>query len=478
MTSYTKNGWLYISVSGSPQERGYSYGKAIVEEMAKIQIMVRFHIFESLGVEWEYFITVAKRLFTPYIYRHYKEIYDEIFYIVKGINDFGGSITIDEMVAWNNYFTVTIDWFNSEYKNIYNKKYNIHLTPRSVVYKGKSNERCSAFICNGDYTLDGKIVCGHNNFSDFVEGQYGKQVLDINPTNGNRMLIQGFVGWVWSGTDFFVTSAGIIGTETTIGGFQNYAFESPISCRIRTAMQYGNSFDDYVKILTTHNSGDYANSWLFGDINTNEIMRVELGRSYVNVEKKHNGYFIGFNATYDPRIRNLECSDTGFNDIRRHQGARKVRLTQLMEKYKGKIDLEIGKIIMSDHYDVYTKKTNPCSRTVCSHYELDAREYMSDPTRPLPYQLRGACDGNLITTDMAKNMSFCLKYGCSCKIPFSNEKFFKEHIEWIQYKDYVFSRPYEPWTIFKIYQPTNNHDRTKKRIKINHNYTLRNNDVK
>jgi hypothetical protein len=250
-------------------------------------------------------------------------------------------------------------------------------------------------------------------------------------------------------------------------------------------MQYGKSLDDYVEILTTRNSGDYANSWLFGNINTNEIMRIELGRQYVNVERKTNGYFIGFNATYDPRIRNLECSDSGYNDLRRHQGARKVRLTQLMNKYKGKIDLEVGKLIMADHYDVYLKKTNPCSRTICSHYELDAREYMSDPSRPLPFQLRGACDGNLVTSELAENMSFCLKYGCSCNnTPFSNEKYFKEHVEWIQYKDYVHSRPIQPWTIFSSsnhVESSSNVNVSKKRKyknKMRHNHTIRNNDVK
>jgi hypothetical protein len=479
MKRYVKNGWLYISVSGTSKEIGYGYGQAIADTMTDIQKMLRFHVYETTGREWDYFIMVAKRLFLPLIKEKYYEYYLEMLYMAKGINSSGGSITLEEIVAWNNYFTITSDWYNSKYKMIYDKNYNIPID-NSLTYKKASTERCSAFICNGDYTKDGKIVCGHNNFSDFVEGQFAKQVLDIKPINGNRMLIQGFVGWIWSGTDFFVTEAGILGTETTIGGFDNYSFESPISCRIRTAMQYGNTFEDYIKILTTNNSGDYSNSWYFGNINTNEIMRIELGRTYVNVERTSNGYFIGFNATYDPRIRNLECSDTGFNDIRRHQGARRVRLTQLMDKYKGEIDLEIGKKIMGDHYDVYLKKINPCSRTVCSHYNMDAREYMSDPSRPLPYQPRGACDGNLITTKLAQNMSFCLKYGSSCNIPFDSKTFFKEHIEWSQYENYVVSRPNQPWTIFSITQPssqTQPHS-TKKNINKKHNHTVRNNDVK
>ena len=476
--SYTKNGWLYISVKGSSKEIGYTYGQAISEEMTKIQSMLRYHVYETTGHTWDYFIDVAKRIFIPLIKAKYHEYYLEMLFMSKGINSVGGSITLEEVVAWNNYFTITSDWYNSKYKVMYDKKYNIPID-NSLTYKKASTERCSAFICNGDYTKDGKIVCGHNNFSDFVEGQFAKQVLDIKPLKGNRMLIQGFVGWIWSGTDFFVTEAGILGTETTIGGFENYSFKDPISCRIRTAMQYGNNFDDYVKILTTDNSGDYANSWYFGDINTNEIMRIELGRNYVNVEKKSNGYFIGFNATYDPRIRNLECTNSGFNDIRRHQGARRVRLTQLIEKYKGKIDLEVGKTIMGDHYDVYLKKTNPCSRTICSHYELDAREYMSDPSRPMPFQPRGACDGNLITTQLAQEMSFCLKFGSSCNIPFISEKFFKEHIEWDHYKDYVVSRPTEPWTIFGISSSSHTHSHSiRKKNTKKHNHTVRNNDVK
>ena len=140
--------------------------------------------------------------------------------------------------------------------------------------------------------------------------------------------------FIWSGTDFFVTTAGIIGTETTIGGFQPYEKKIPIAYRIRTAMQYASSIDDYLSILTNGDSGDYANSWLIADIKTNEIARIELGLKFFSVHRTKNGYLIGFNAPFDPRIRNIEVENSGFYDIRRHQGARKVRLEELMKKYK------------------------------------------------------------------------------------------------------------------------------------------------
>jgi hypothetical protein len=126
----------------------------------------------------------------------------------------------------------------------------------------------------------------------------------------------------------------------------------------------------------------------------------------------------------------------------------------LMTKYKGQIDLEIGKLILSDHYDVYLEKENPCSRTVCSHYDEDAREFMSDPSRPLPFQPRGAIDGNLIDTALAKNMSMLLKFGRSCEIPFIADEFFKKHSQWIDLQPYLKDRPNQPWTVFTITELT------------------------
>ena len=455
--SYEMNGWLYVSVHGNPKERGYAYGYLIANEMKKVFEMLHYIIYQDYGRPWDFFIEAGEKLLKQTIMDEFQEFYEEMEGFAEGCCANGTKTTIDEILAWNNYFTLTESWYSNRDGKV-----------KSPGGEGGAKDRCSAFMANGDWTKDGKIVVAHNNFSNFVDGQYARIVLDLKPTKGARMLIQGFPGWIWSGTDFFVTSKGIIGTETTIGGFLPYENKWPISCRIRKAMQYGNSLDDYVDILLKENSGDYANSWLFGDINTNEILRLELGLKYHSTERTKNGYFIGFNAPYDPRIRNLECMNTGFDDIRRHQGARRVRLDDLMDEYKGKINIDIAQIILADHYDVYLHKENPCSRTVCSHYELDAREYMSDPSRPKPYQPRGALDGNVCDTSMAKKMSFCLRYGDSCGIPFFKDKFCDEHREWAYLRPFLHDRLQQPWTNFTI----------NSKLKIKKDLTIRKTDRK
>ena len=439
--SYESNGWTYISISGNAKERGYAYGYLIADQFKQIQEMLKFLVYDDYGQTWDFFIKAGKIYLKETIMKNFREFYDEMVGIAQGCTDAGTHTTVDEIIAWNNYFTLTGGW----YPQLYLKEGN------SGSKEGGAPDRCSAFIAVGDYTQDGKIIVAHNSFSTFVDGQYMNCILDINPTDGHRILMQTSPGWMWSGSDFFVTSKGIVGTETTIGGFTPFENNYTIACRIRQAMQYGNTLDDYVKILLHENSGDYANSWLFGDTNTNEILRIELGLKYHNVERTKNGYYIGFNATYDPRIRNLECSNSGFDDIRRHQGARRVRLTDLMDENKGKLNVTLALELIADHYDVYLKKENKCSRTVCSHYELDAREYMSQSDRPKPYAPRGAVDGCVADTQLVKDMSFMARWGSSCGTPFNVDEYCNTNRQWNHLKPYLHDRPSQPWTPFTIF---------------------------
>jgi hypothetical protein len=148
-----------------------------------------------------------------------------------------------------------------------------------------------------------------------------------------------------------------------------------------------------------------------------------------------------------------------------------------MEEHKGKINVEVAKKIISDHYDVYLHKENPCSRTVCGHYELDAREYMSDPSRPKPFEARGALDGAVMDTESAKKMGFYMRWGNSCGIPFKVKEYCNAHRQWSQLEPYLKDRPTQPWTYFTItdsYNKTAKKTRSLKPVKVGGKKTRRN----
>ena len=470
------NGWKCITIKGAPHSRGYAHGQLVKKELEEIRAMLKYSLYEDYGRPIETFLEISNDFFKPQIKMNFSELYEEMEGIAKGSGQ-----SIDFIVMWNCF--VSLDYLYASLSQVlearndkalnekYEKMLDIHLDGLKSWSYGSSqlskisgegggknhiatrmrngaDDRCSAFIAVGSYTKDGKIVCAHNTFDNFIDGQYFNVVITIIPSKGHRIMFQGAPGYIFSGTDFFTSSSGIFGTETTLGGFNAYENKDPICCRIRQAMQYGNTLDDYVAYLTKNNSGDYASTWYFGDTNTNEIMRIELGLKYTPVEKTKNGYFIGFNAAYDPRIRNLESVNSGYDDIRRHQGARRVRLEQLMREHKGVIDDNIAKQIISDHYDVYLNKINLCSRTVCSHYELDDRAFMSQADRPKPYAPRGAVDGKVITSDLARESKFMGIWGSSCGTPFYKDEFCKRNLQWEALKPYLHDRISQPWTIF------------------------------
>jgi hypothetical protein len=447
--SYDKNGWKYISVKGKPKERGFAHGYFAAKYFKEAQRVMKFLVYENTGKHWDFFIEAGKTELKPTIIKHFPEYYEEMEGIAEGCNAGGTETTVDEIITWNNNITLLDFWYPSSTASSGG--------PKLGAEGGGQKDRCSAFVANGDYTTDGKIVIAHNSFVEYMDGQFYNVILDITPNKGHRIIMQTAPCCIWSGTDVFITSKGIMGTETTIGGFNAYENNYTIACRIRKAMQYGNTLDDYVNILLKGNSGDYANAWLFADIHTNEIMRFELGLKYHDVKRTKNGYFYGCNFPFSPEIRNFECSNTGYCDVRRHQGARQVRIPDLIEEHKGKINVEVAKKIISDHYDVYLKKVNPCSRTICAHYDLDAREFMSDPARPKPFQAHGVIDGAVMDTDSAKKMGFYMRWGNSCGMPFNAKEYCNEHRQWKHLEPYLRDRPTQPWTFFTITDNYSNH---------------------
>jgi hypothetical protein len=429
---FDKDRWIYIHIEGEPYDRGFQYGYLAAPELGEIMKTIRYMTLWDTGKDWEFFVNASEDLFISQMDQEYLQ---EIKGIAAGANAQKSNLTWQDILAWNGYSELTDYWWENELKEIQ--------STGNKAIKG----RCSAFIATGNATSDGRIVIAHNTWEGFPIGQFYNMILDIKPAEGHRIFMQSIPGHIDSFTDFFVTDAGLVGTETTIGGFESYEpYKAPSFLRVRKAMQYADTMDQFVNILSENRSGGVADSWLLGDTNTGEIMRFELGLNYSNITRTRDGYFIGFNAPTDPRIRNLECSSTGYADIRHPEGARQVRLTELMDENYGRINVDVAKAILADHYDVYLKKINPSSRTIDGHYELDAEEYPGDVDPP--FYPDGTVDGKVANATMAKNMSFWARWGSSSGLPFDASEFLKEHIQYSDLKGYLKDRPTRPWTIF------------------------------
>lgn len=396
-------GWKMLHIYGSPYERGFAHGYLLKNDLKRVLKSFPFLVKEIIKVEFSEYIKESNRQIKPQIKKYFPEYYTEIKGISDGAKRAGINVSVDFLIGWNSHMSL------------------------SYFFKKNFFNHCSAFIATGKATEKGDIVMAHNTHTDFITGQLYNIIMRIVPDSGHPFVMQTSPGLIASISDWFICSTGIVGCETTISGI-NYVpdFGTPFFCRIREAMQYGKTLDDYVKIMLKHNAGDYACSWLFGDINTNEIMLFELGLKNHSVQRTKNGLFYGMNSVMDDNFRKKETNDIDHNNISISVGARNNRLNELLnKKYYGKINLSIGKTVMSDHYDTYLNRYEPNSRSICKHLETSIEHCKTQPFYP-----RGCTDAKVVNTEMAKNMMFLGRFGSGCGRKFSVKKHVKEHPEW------------------------------------------------
>ncbi len=301
--------------------RGFQHGYLLAKEINDaIRASAAVWKYRT-AMEWPWLVEKAKAMFVP---RIDAENLAEIDGIAQGMGAAGVRTSREELVAYNGFIELIAYWWPLE-KEKMQKDAEKAKTPSASASPtarpesrlaandaNASRKACSAFIATGRMTADGRIVLGHNTMSGYADADFNI-ILDIQPDRGHRILMQGTPGWIHSGTDFFITDAGLVGAETTIGGFKGFDPAGiPEFVRMRRATQDAASIDQWCAIIRQGNNGGYANAWLLGDIKTNEIARLELGLKHVGFEKKTDGYFLGSNVaedSEDPSLRDERGRD-------------------------------------------------------------------------------------------------------------------------------------------------------------------------
>jgi len=450
------NGWIFVHLEGAPSEIGFQHGYLLAKEILDAEKVTVLEETHDSKKDWHFFREAARSMMWPHIEREYRE---ELQGIADGLKAQGVELDVWDVVALN----ASPEW------GYYVKEYDRQHKPVATVsastdrgllsaqdptanqkaidrgYPLTAPEHCSAFVATGSYTRGGQIVMAHNNWTSYLDGERWLVILDIAPAKGNRILMDSFPGFIDSGDDFGINSAGILITETTISHFAGYDPNGiPEFVRARKAMQYSGSIDDFARLMKEGNNGGYANDWLVADRKTNEIASLELGLKNVLLERKQDGTFVSANFPISPKLAREE---TNFNlrDAGESANARHARWEQLMKEYKGKIDVAAAQRFLADHYDTYEKKEDPDERTLCGHVDLSPRG--SPPWQP-PFGTAGAVQNKVVDSTLAQRMSFTASAGHSCGMDFRAAEHLRKHPELSWEKELLRDMNSHAWTTF------------------------------
>jgi hypothetical protein len=381
---YPQAGWTVVHIEGEPFDRGYQHGRLLASEITEyVKCLARQQSHKAPEDGWRLTRTLVGATF---LRKFDREQLDEMRGIADGAAAAGATfdgrpIDLIDIAAAN---------VQVEYETL-----DAALAAQPTGQEGARFPRpaapkwtppppadhCSAFAATGPATADGKLVIGHITMSGLPNALGTNVWIDVKPAKGHRVVMQGFPGAIWSAQDYYLNSAGIVLTETTIRQTKFNPDGVPLTSRARRAMQYGSSIDDVVKHLTEKNNGLYTNDWLIGDANTNEVASLELGTTTFKLRRSSKnewllpgteGFYWGCNNTKDLGVR-LDTlpslTDRPFNLTWRPSDRDKSWL-RLYQKHRGKVDAEFGKLAF---------RTPP----LAAHPSLDAKVTTADMAKRL-----------------------------------------------------------------------------------------------
>jgi len=435
------NNWHYVHLEGNPFQIGYQHGYLLADNI-DLSWKACIHVYwsEEYFGDWWYAARDISRL---YIWpKLTAEMKLEIEGITAGVRAKGLQWDKWDILAFNSWADIDTYWDVWETGKGHPTGGHI---PLQLMEKG-----CSAFITTGSYTKDDEIVIGHNTWAGYAGDGYWNVIFDLKPDKGHRIVYQSTGGCIWSGQDWIYNDAGLMVCETTLPGMDVYNVKGiPLFVRVRYAMQYGSTIDDFIKILTYQNNGAYSNEWLIGDAKTGEICSLHLGCYAWDIERTFDGFIGSCNYPKGPGVRSETTYDwtipwtTGY--------CRNQRWNELKAYYTANpslIDCSVGMSFLSDHKDLWTNTFEASSRTLCGHGEAETN--VPPQAKPRP---SGAYDGKVTCSDLVLNeMGMWGRWGHPCGTPFIAEDFLALHPEYEWQLPYLHDIPDEgipvPWTYF------------------------------
>jgi hypothetical protein len=380
---YPQAGWTVLHIEGEPYARGVQHGRLMAPEIAaEVRCLAAMHSAKSPADGWKLTRTIVNSLF---LRRYDKEYLEEMRGIADGASAAGAKfdgreidvIDVAAINSWPEIMTLdsALDAAPTGLESLRS------FEGREKTPVPPKPDHCSAFAAVGPATADGKIVFGHITMYSLYPSSFFNVWLDVKSAKGHRVLMQSYPAGIQSGLDYYLNDAGILVAETTIAQTRFDGAGAALASRIRKALQYADSIDKAVEILKEENNGLYTNEWLLADVKINEIAMFELGTHKTKLYRSKNkewyggteGFYWGCNNTKDIDVR-LETIDDVVSGRPEsavfHPSDRDRKWLELYDKYKGKIDVNFGKLAFT---------TPP----IAAYHSVDAKFTTSDMAKEM-----------------------------------------------------------------------------------------------
>jgi len=392
---YDEAGWICLHVEGEPYDRGRQYGELVWAELARfVEKLANLQDKGDPVKGWNALRAMADitllRKYDPEYLEEMKGIADGA--AQAGAKFRGRSLDLLDVVTANS----AIDLSEME------KASSLTATPltgrafaraEADAEPGGRTDRCSSFIATKSATPDGRFLMGQ--LFMWPPGYTGVDwnvMVDVQPTQGHRFVMQTFPGGISSGSDWYLNDAGIVIGETTVAQTPYDADGTPEANRSRKAAQYGGSIDQVAELLKARNNGLYTNDWTIADTKTDEGAVFLLGTHRTRLWRTGSK---GHPADTPGGLKDFVWADNNNRDLM-------VRAEMTPNADNHPVDLAFGPSNRDLAFWAFYQEYGKARFDLAAGVRINASSPVNRPH---------ACDGKLTTAEMAEKLMFIAHFG-------------------------------------------------------------------
>jgi hypothetical protein len=351
---YPQAGWIVLHIEGAPYDRGLQHGRLMAAEIVDfIKTRATCRSAKAPTEAWRDVRTLVNALF---LRRYDAEYLEEMKGIADGAAAAGAKyddrpVDLIDIVTLNSDMEVNYlaPGVHATATGLDDKKYD---EPISTERPHSAEEHCSAFAATAPATADGEIIFGHITMCGLADAHHYNVWLDLSPAAGRRVVMQTYPGGIMSGLDYYLNDAGILVLETTIRQTDFDITGLALASRIRRAVQYAETIDKAIEILSAANNGLYSNEWMLADIKTGEIAMFELGTHSSKLWRSSKdqwpggtkGFYWGCNNAKDMEVRKESLPSLGGKpgNLVLHPSDRDRAWLRLFGEHRGRLSVDFG----------------------------------------------------------------------------------------------------------------------------------------
>jgi predicted choloylglycine hydrolase len=212
-------------------------------------------------------------------------------------------------------------------------------------FLGEIVNSCSIWAACGEATITGETLLGMNSDEE-KESTHWEIIKILEPEDGHKVIANGMAGTVWLASGINERGLAMGFPMLWVRRGEKPTRQMPAVVLFKTLYQCGSVYE---ALAVCNELPEIALPIAKYIVDEHKVARIEWAQQGRDMTVIESGFLSNTNRPESEKIKRYEATSDWKESVTLNSRHRQKRMTQLKEKYYGKIDVDVMKAIASDH---------------------------------------------------------------------------------------------------------------------------------